>query len=320
MKLIYLSTQDLHYLGRVLLIYVAAILIGSQLGWLPFVGLAAGLPALLIGSKHGTAAAIPVALICLLAVSWIVEPLDLPLLGSSITVALVWCYAQQRRLKLPESLPLVLGGVFLWLALASIFTQIIVGESLLAATLSGMEQEVARVVQNFEQMEGITPEQIEQVRQLGDTILELARTQWGYLIFHYAFFSLLVTQALGRILGRRWVAPVNWWEAKAPPVWGSIALALFFIDLFWPGAKLLLLTNLYGIFGFTLVMSGLCLVFFYLRHFRFTPLLAILVIYNLFLSPTLWRIMFLVGCFDSLFDYRYYARAGGQGNSQDQER
>ena len=64
MKLIYLSTQDLHYLGRVLLIYVAAILIGSQLGWL-FVGLAAGLPALLIGSKHGTAAAIPVALICL---------------------------------------------------------------------------------------------------------------------------------------------------------------------------------------------------------------------------------------------------------------
>jgi hypothetical protein len=55
-------------------------------------------------------------------------------------------------------------------------------------------------------------------------------------------------------------------------------------------------------------LAGFLLLFYYLRFFRLGMFWRILLGIYLFSSPIAWRVMLLVGLFDTVFDYRFYAR------------
>ena len=55
-------------------------------------------------------------------------------------------------------------------------------------------------------------------------------------------------------------------------------------------------------------LAGFSLLFYYLRFLKVGVIWRLLLGFSLFTSPIVWRVMLLVGLFDTVFDYRFYAR------------
>ncbi len=308
-----MKTNETVQMLKILTIYAAGLLIGAVSGFLPLLSLAAGLPVLVVRHQMGLLQARLMALATLVLTWIILDPLSFVIVSLGIVVGyslLNWRSSEQGLgIAYRRSL---LGGA-IWLAVGNFVAVFITQRNLLALINEAMTQSFQLLLEHMTAMDIYPPEQLEFLQTFQEQAVPIFNQNWPIMAF--VFISLSTT--VGLLLLARYEPAVayslaNWRELRAPAWLAIVTFVAHGLHQLAPNIYPWLVNNVLGIGNFVLFLSGYALVQFYMRHFRFSRMMGVLFTLYLFLSPWLRPILALVGRFDALFDYRYYARAKTQ--------
>jgi hypothetical protein len=309
MTVFLLTRDELTRMLKILAIYAVAVLLGAISGLLPLISLLAGLPILLAG-YHISVTAGRLLLPCCLLVNWIMlDPLSFIVVGIGVTIGyfLLHWYASDKRIAVGYRSGFI--GAVLWLSISNVVTLWLEKKNLLAVLLDTLSRTFAAVVKNMQDLDIYSAEQLEMLDQFQEAIMQSMQQNWPVFVFIFVFLSITFTLLW---FGRhdRQVAEQFQWRQWRAPAWLAIATMLTTMLMYvFPQAAPWLVSNIFGIGTFLLFLSGAALLYFYLQHWRMGWIVQLLAGLLILTNPFVLRIMVLVGTFDALFDYRYYARS-----------
>lgn len=294
---------------KILAIYAVGLLVGAVSGFLPLFSLVAGYPILLVRQRMGLPQARIMAL-ATLVITWIIlDPLSFVLVGLGLAIGYSLLEWRSPDRGLGGAYKFGLFGGTVWLALSNFSALLMEERNLLSIINDVITKSFSLMYESMASLEIYSPEQLEFLQEFQEQAVPLFSNNWPIMAF---VFICLGTTACLLLLARYEPAVAlglaKWRDARAP---GWLAVATFVangLQRFSPATMPWLVHNLLGIGNFVLLLSGYALVFFYMRHLRFSRMMGILFTVYLFLSPWLRPVLILVGMFDALFDYRYYAR------------
>lgn len=295
---------------KIITIYAAGLLVGAVSGFLPLFSLMAGFPVLVARHKIGLTAARIMGLASLLVTWMLVDPVSFVFVGLGVAVGyslLAW-QGQERGLGSAFKLSFLGGGI--WLAVSNWSVVLLEKRSLLSVINEVVAKSFSFLQENMASLEIYSPEQMELMSKFQEQAVPLFNDNWPIITF---VFICLGTTACLFLLARYEQAVAvrlaNWRDLSAPSWLATITLLAYALRRLIPEAMPWLVHNVLGIGSFVLFLAGYALIYFYMRHLRFSRGIGILFTVYLFLSPWLRPILILIGLFDALFDYRHFARA-----------
>lgn len=313
MKMFVITKQDLFRLFKYVGIYLVALSIGAFTGLLPLLALVAGLPIILADRQMGRRAAQIVALVSL-AATWLVmgDPLSFVYVGLGLIVGFSLSLVNDH---VPFRFALVQTGVagFIWALVMNFAAHTVQGTGLLSLINTQFQQAVVITIERMQGLNLYTAEQISQFQQYVDLMRKVLIDQWAYILFIYLLASTLATYILGRALSKTKQPQEDLLGTKAPIGLGAVTAILAGLHYLLPAVSTLLVTNLWNIVALIMSLFGFMLLFYYLRFLRGGIIFRVVLGIYLFSSPIAWRVLLLVGLFDAVFDYRFYARNRQQG-------
>lgn len=310
MKVCLITKQQIIQMLKILTIYAAGLLVGAVSGFLPLLSLLAGFPVLVVHQKFGLGAARVMALASLLITWVIVDPLSFVFIGLGVAIGyslLAW-RSQERGLGAAYNLGLIGGAI--WLAVSNWSVTLVEQKNLLAVINETVVKSFTFLLENMTALEMYTPEQIEFMQQFQELAIPLFNESWP--VFAFVFVSLGTTACLlllARFEQSVAVRLANWRDLRAPAWLALVTLAASALRRLAPNAVPWLANNALGIGNFVLFLAGYALIYFYMRHLRFSWGIGLLFTIYLVLSPWLRPILILIGQFDALFDYRHFITA-----------
>lgn len=307
MKAFVVTKQDLLRLGKYIGSYLVGLSVGAFTGLLPLLALAAGLPIVLAQRQMGRRAAQIVALVSLGATWLLLDRLSFVYVGLGLIVGYSLSLIKEHvpfRLALVQT---VVAG-FVWALVMNFTAQMLQGEGLLALISSQFQLALGVTVERMQELGLYTAEQIGQFQQYGDLMLKAVSEQWAYLLFVYLLISTGVTYALSGVFSANQLPREDLLANKAPVSLALVAALLAGLHYLLPEMAPLLITNLWNIVALLMSLAGVLLLFYYLRFLRVGMLWRLLLGAYLISNPIAWRVLMLVGSFDAVFDYRFYAR------------
>lgn len=295
---------------KIITIYAAGLLVGAVSGFLPLFSLLAGFPVLVARQKLGLTAARIMALASLLVTWQLVDPISFVFVGLGVAVGyslLAW-QGQERGLGSAFKLSFLGGGI--WLAVSNWSVILLEKRSLLTIINEVVARSFAFLQESMASLEIYSAEQMELMSKFQEQAVPLFSENWSVIAF---VFICLSTTACLLLLARYEQAVAirlaNWRDLSAPSWLAIVTLLAYALTYLTPDTMPWLVHNVLGMGRFVLFLAGYALIYFYMRHLRFSRGIGILFTVYLFLSPWLRPILVLIGLFDSLFDYRHFARA-----------
>jgi hypothetical protein len=307
MKVFVISKDNLLRLGKYIGMYLLGLSVGAISGLLPLMAVVAGLPIILSERQLGRRAAQLATLACLLATWLLLDELSFVYVGLGLIVG-------YSLAMVPPHVPIHLSFAqtavtgFVWVAVMNFVVRMLRGEGLLRLFLGQLQQALALTLENMRELGAYTSAQVAEFEQYGELMLKALDNQWGYLLFVYLLISSLVTYMLSRALVKTEQPVEDLLSLKPSLPLAVISVALAGLHYLLPSFAPGLVVNLWSIASFLMSLAGFLLLFYYLRFFRLGMFWRILLGIYLFSSPIAWRVMLLVGLFDTVFDYRFYAR------------
>jgi hypothetical protein len=314
MKMFVITKRDLLRLFKYVGIYLVGLSVGAFTGLLPLLAPIAGLPIVLAERQLGQRAAQIVALLSLAATWLLMDQLSFVYVALGLMVGFSLCVV---RSHVPFRFVLLQSTVagFIWVLVMNFVTQLASGQGLLVTFNSQLQQAISLTVERMQGLELYTAEQISEFQQYGEQMLKIFSEQWAYVLFIYLLISILATYLLTRGAGSTSLNREDLLATKAP-VGLAIATALLAgVHYLLPNVAVALVSNLWNVAALLTSLSGFLLLFYYLRFLRVNVILRVLLAAYLVFSPLAWRIMLLIGGFDAVFDYRFYARNRTPGES-----
>ena len=309
MKACSINRQKIKQMLKILTIYAAGLLVGAISGFLPLISLLAGFPILIARQNIGLVAARIMTVACL-AVTWLfVDPLSFIFIGLGVAIGyslLFW----RNQCSLGGAYNLSIIGGAIWLMISNWSVRLMEKKSLLSVINETVERSLIYLQENMAALEVYSPEQLEFMTELQKQAGALFSGNWPVIVF--VFICLATTFCL--LLLARFEPAValqlaNWREARAP-VWLALAtLAAYAMRRFAPDTIPWFASNLLSIGNFVLLLAGYTLIYYYIRHLRFSWGMGLLFTIYLLISPWLRPILSLIGQFDALFDYRQFVKA-----------
>lgn len=294
-------------IGLQLVIYLLGLWVGMFTGTIPVFALVAGVPFILLTIDYSVLQA-TLALVIALILTWIsMDLLPFILISTGVVAgaALSWWFRLKRPLK--ESFLWSSGSAVLWLVIGNLVQVRSTGVGLLSATKEGLVQALDTMLQTMSEIGAYSAEQVNEFQAMMQQGIELFAGQWPYLVLAFVAVATITNLALVRVLRRQQLGYVDWLETRMSAWLTGIVLlskaASYFVPTLFPAIT----ANVWNIGSFLLLLSAMSLCFFYLRHWRISPIIRAVFLMYVLTSPWLWRVLFLVGAFDSLFNYRTYA-------------
>ncbi len=304
-----MRSNDSVQMLKILTIYAVGLLVGALSGFLPLVSLMAGFPLLIARQRLGLLRAQIIALASLVLTWLILDPLSFVIVGLGVIVGyslLAW-RPEEQSIGIACRLSLWAGTV--WLAASNWSALLLEKRNLLAIISEEIARAFTLIYEGMTSLEIYSPEQLEYLRELQEKAVPLFNDNWPIMVF--VFICLGTTSCL--LLLSRYEPEValrlaNWREQRGPAWVAIVTIAAHVLQRLSPATMPWLVNNILGIGNFVMLLAGYALVLYYMRHLRFSKVIEVLFTVYLFLSPWLRPILILVGQFDALFDYRYYAR------------
>jgi len=304
-----MRSNDSVQMLKILTIYAVGLLVGALSGFLPLVSLMAGFPLLIARQRLGLLRAQIIALASLVLTWLILDPLSFVIVGLGVIVGyslLAW-RPEEQSIGIAYRLSLWAGTV--WLAASNWSALLLEKRNLLAIISEEIARAFTLIYEGMTSLEIYSPEQLEYLRELQEKAVPLFNDNWPIMVF--VFICLGTTSCL--LLLSRYEPEValrlaNWREQRGPAWVAIVTIAAHVLQRLSPATMPWLVNNILGIGNFVMLLAGYALVLYYMRHLRFSKVIEVLFTVYLFLSPWLRPILILVGQFDALFDYRYYAR------------
>lgn len=304
-----MRSNDSVQMLKILTIYAVGLLVGALSGFLPLVSLMAGFPLLIARQRLGLLRAQIIALASLVLTWSILDPLSFVIVGLGVIVGyslLAW-RPEEQSIGIAYRLSLWAGTV--WLAASNWSALLLEKRNLLAIISEEIARAFTLIYEGMTSLEIYSPEQLEYLRELQEKAVPLFNDNWPIMVF--VFICLGTTSCL--LLLSRYEPEValrlaNWREQRGPAWVAIVTIVAHVLQRLSPATMPWLVNNILGIGNFVMLLAGYALVLYYMRHLRFSKVIEVLFTVYLFLSPWLRPILILVGQFDALFDYRYYAR------------
>jgi len=307
MKVFVINRENVLRLGKFIGIYLVGLSVGTFVGLLPLLALISGLPILLAERQMGRRAAQIVGLVSLGATWFLLDEMLFVYVGLGLMVGYGLAMIPPHvpfRLRLAQTT--VTG--FVWTLVMNYVLQLMRGEGLLTLLGSQLQQALAVTVERMQSLELYNSAQISDFQQYGQLMLETLQSEWAYLLFVYLLLSTAATAFLGRRFSPVQQPAEDLLESKAPVGLALLTAVLAAIHYLLPAVAPAVVGNLWSIAALVTSLYGFALLFFYLRFARVGPFWRVFLAFYFFTSPIIWRVLLLVGLFDAVFDYRFYAR------------
>lgn len=307
MRVFVINRENLLRLGKFIGIYLVGLSVGTFVGLLPLLALVAGLPILLAERQMGRRAAQIVGLVSLVTTWFLLDEMLFVYVGLGLMVGYGLAMIPPHvpfRLRLVQTT--VTG--FVWALVMNYALRAMRGEGLLALLGNQLQQALATTVERMQAMELYTSAQVSDFQQFGQLMLQTLQNEWAYLLFVYLLISTAATAFLGRQFSQGKQPAEDLLATKAPVGVAVITIALAGLHYLLPGVATSVVSNLWSIAALISSLYGFALLFFYLRFAKVGLFWRVLLGFYFFTSPIILRIMLLVGLFDAVFDYRFYAR------------
>ncbi|NLY54478.1 MAG: DUF2232 domain-containing protein [Firmicutes bacterium] len=314
MKAFIIGKTDLKYMLKILTFYAIALFVGAISGFLPLFSILAGFPVLIAHQQLGIGSARLMTIACLLLTWIMVDPILFIIIGLGIIIGYSLVFWRGAEQKLGTAYQLAIGGGTIWLGISNLVSVLLEKKSLLTIIIEAWQAIFSLVAENMASLDVYSEEQLQLLAQLQEQTPQFLSRSWLFLTFMFVFFA---TTACIFLLAR-YQEPVasklsQWREFRGPAALAGLTLLAYLWRLFLPDSLPWLLTNILLIGNFLFFLSGYALLFFYLRHWRFSWGLGFFLSFYLFMSPWLRQVLILVGIFDALFDYRHFARSKSEG-------
>ncbi len=307
MRVFVISRDNIRRLGKYIGIYLVGLSLGAFSGLLPLLAVVAGVPVIMAERQLGRRAAQIATLVCLLATWLLLDELSFVYVGLGLMVG-------YSLAMVPPHVPIHLSFAqtavtgFVWTVVTNSVMRLLRGEGLLALFASQLQQALALTLENMESLGAYTSAQAAEFQQYGELMLEALNTQWGYLLFVYLLFSTFLTHYLSRRLLKTGQPSEDLLSLKPSLPMAVISVILAGLHYLLPTVASGVVANLWSIASLLMSLAGFSLLFYYLRFLKVGVIWRLLLGFSLFTSPIVWRVMLLVGLFDTVFDYRFYAR------------
>lgn len=308
-----INKHQITQLLKILTVYAVGLLLGAVTGFLPLFSIVAGFPIIIVRQKLGLREARITALACLLLTWVMLDPLSFIFVGLGVSIGyslLAW-RSQVQTLGSAYKLSFIGGAI--WLAASNWSVVLLEKRSLLAVITEVINESLTLLLENATYLELYSPEQMKFLQEFKGQAPALFSSNWPMIAF--VFISLGLTACLFLVARYEPVVAVrlaNWRNLRAP-AWLAIATIIAFVfQRFAPETLPFLVSNTLAIGSLVLLLSGYALVYFYMRHLRFSRAIGVLFTFYLLLSLWLRPVLVLIGQFDALFDYRHFARAKGK--------
>lgn len=312
MKMFVINRESLLRLGKFIGIYLVGLSVGTFVGLLPLLALAAGLPIVLAERQLGRRAAQIVGLVSLGATWILLDEMSFVYVGLGLMVGYSLATVNP---KVPFRFGFLQTAVtgFVWAFVMNFVLKTMRDDGLLSLITSQFQQALVVTVERMQSLELYSPTQITEFQQYGQLMLDTLRNEWAYLLFVYLLISASVTYALSRLFSPVKQPAEDLLAGKAPLALAVTTALLAGLHYLMPATATGVVSNLWSIAALVMSLYGFALLFYYLRFLKVGLFWRILLGFYLFTSPIAWRVLLLVGSFDAAFDYRFYARKRQQG-------
>ncbi len=307
MKVFVINRENVLRLGKFIGIYLVGLSVGAFVGLLPLLALISGLPILLAERQMGRRAAQIVGLVSLGATWFLLDEMLFVYVGLGLMVGYGLAMIPPHvpfRLRLVQTT--VTGLV--WTLVMNYVLQVVRGEGLLRLLGNQLQQALAVTVERMQAIEIYTSAQVGEFQQFGQLMLETLQNEWVYLLFVYLLLSTAATAFFGSRFSSVKQPAEDLLETKAPVGLALFAAVLAGLHYLLPKVAPFVVGNLWSIAAMLASLYGFALLFYYLRFAKVGLFWRVLLGFYFFTSPIILRIMLLVGLFDAVFDYRFYAR------------
>ncbi len=297
-------------IGLQLIVYLLGLWAGIFSGALPLFVLLSGVPFILISIDHSMLHA-SIALAIALVGTWVsMDMLSFILVSIGVVsgASLAWWYALKRPLK--ESFLWSGGSAVLWLLFGNLLQIQFSGSDLLTSTRDALTQGLDTMLQTMSELGAYSTDQVAEFSTVMQQGIELFTEQWPYFVVALVAVSTITNLSFARVMRRQQLGHLDWLVLQMPAWLAGLTVLSKAVNHFTPTIVPVVTSNIWNAGSFLLVLSALSLCFFFLRHWRVSPIVRAIFLMYVLTSPWLWRVLFLVGVFDSFFNYRFYARTG----------
>lgn len=314
MKMFVVTKQEVFRLFKYIGLYLVGLSVGAFTGLLPLLAIVAGLPIVLADRQMGRRAAQIVAVVSLAATWLVMDSLSFVYVGLGLIVGFSLSLIPDH---VPFRFALVQSSVagFIWALVTNFAARTIQGTGLLSLIDSQFQHFVAVTIEGMQGLNLYTAEQISQFQQIADLTRTALAAQWAYMLFTYLLASTLFTYILSRALSSIKQPREDLLATKASIGLAAVTVILAGLHYLLPAVATSFVTNAWNIAALVMSLFGFMLLFYYLRFLRVGIILRLVLGIYLFSSPIAWRVLLLVGLFDAVFDYRFYAKNRQSGQS-----
>lgn len=309
MKVLYFSKNDAKAAFLCTVYCLLGLLIGLFTGLIFFALLLAAVPVLIIAVDRSAKAAATGIVLALFIFWFIADGLSFIYIGMALAIGLgllMWYAFNRPQLELFAWAAVAPSA---WLLLSELVVRGIYAKSLLAMTHERLTQTLAEAHESFANAANQSPETVAQFGEMMQEGLEMLIANWPMFLAVFVVVSALCSLSVMNLIRTRSAAwsKVRWSEMRAP--WILSAASIIAGLLFYFAPIKLLITPAQHVFHITmllLVLSAFFLAGFYMRHMRVPHFIVAIFAAYLVFTPMLWRVFFLLGMFDSVFDYRAF--------------